>query len=332
MLDSSEISIVIQGPLYRTPRTSKSVGIFQSLPSLREIFPNSEIIISTWDTENIEGLDADKILINQDPGGFADINGSTRNFNRQICSTLAGLKACTRKYVLKTRADLLFLDSRFVDSYQNELGSVLKSKVIVSNLYIRNPAKIPYLFHLSDVVSFGALNDQIDIWDIPLEKESDLEGLRISSLFWRFSSSRFIYHPEQSLCKRWLFKHGYEFSPSYPADIRLSWFLKWSEVLLNNFTVVDYGESGIEFPPQFFTSAYGVRSTNYFSEDLCKLRQNHSSVFMMKWIYLKILINKYVLCIFQPTFFLSVTSNILIKLSPQLHGYIFSIYRKMRSR
>jgi len=331
-IPSEDISIIIQGPLYRIPRSEKSVGIFQSLPALRTLFPNSQIIISTWDTEPTEGLIADEIILNKDPGAFKDINATTRNFNRQIVSTLSGLKVANRKYVLKTRSDLLFTSTQFARISPASSNSLLKSKITISNLVLRKPESVPFLYHLSDVVQFGLTEDIRDLWTIPYEEEHEVCGLKLSSLIWRFSSSRFKFHPEQSLCTRWLRKHNQNVVLTNPAQITFNFYVHWMQILTSNFHVVDYRDSGIQFPHHFFTSAYSVKWTLYYPEHLSRIASSLHSGLEMRKMYTWVWVNKYILSFFQLTFILGVTSNILYALSPALHKRVFTLYRKFRGR
>ena len=61
-IDTKDISVVVQGAVDKenTPRCLKS---------LRKHLPGAEVILSTWEGTNTDGLDYDVVLYNQDPGG-----------------------------------------------------------------------------------------------------------------------------------------------------------------------------------------------------------------------------------------------------------------------
>ena len=168
MISSKEISVVVQGAIDKK-LTSKC------LKSIREHLPEAEIILSTWEGSNVEGLDYDILLLNQDPGGykhdFAIYNAprSMNNFNRQLVSTLNGIKKVNRKYILKLRTDLILTNSNFL-SYWNLFESrdseytLFKHRVLCSSIYSRENScqsgtGFPTPFHPSDFWFFGLATD-----------------------------------------------------------------------------------------------------------------------------------------------------------------------------
>lgn len=90
-----EISIVVQGPVQPTITEN-------ALRSIREHLPGGEIILSTWEGTDCSGLEYDLLVLNQDPGVLPP---AMLNTNRQIVSTVNGLKRVTRKYAVKFRTD-----------------------------------------------------------------------------------------------------------------------------------------------------------------------------------------------------------------------------------
>ena len=88
--DSSEISVVVQGGLSDVTE--------QCIQSLRILFPNAEIILSTWADGKAIKINADKTVLSLDPGAVVcdKVTGTWNNVNRQIVSTQAGLAAVTR--------------------------------------------------------------------------------------------------------------------------------------------------------------------------------------------------------------------------------------------
>ena len=335
-IHSKDITVVIQGPLFQQPKSEKHNGINQSLPSIRKYFPDAEVIISTWTTEDTSNINVDKIIKSDDVGGFPDTNKSTRNFNRQLVSTFKGIEQATRPYVLKTRADIVFTSAEIAQVSEHRKGSLLKQPITLTNMVFRNHFKIPFLFHLSDVVQFGLKQDMTDLWSIPKEEIHEIETNGKENVFFRYSSSCFKYFPEQSLCIRWLKKYGIKINLRSPTDISLKFLWYWEVVLYSNFHIINYEQSGIVFPIHFHTSAYG-NSTLMKSEDInLKKIKATNNLSVEGWIihfkYARLWLVKYVLGFTNKTFFLAVMANVLYVFFPSLNQRLFTFWRKIRPR
>lgn len=169
MIKSKDISIVVQGPIYKDA-TQKC------LKNLRSVLPDAEIILSTWEGADTENLDYDKVIFNQDPGSTPLIKGDPtnrqNNMNRQILSTKTGIQNASNKYCLKYRSDLELKNNRFLSFFgkypkRNPNWKILKERVLT------NYATHPYYraFHPTDITCFGLTCDVLNIWDIPLSDE-----------------------------------------------------------------------------------------------------------------------------------------------------------------
>ena len=130
-MDNSEISVVFQGPLVFDKERCLTNSCMNTV---RSILPGAEIILSTWKTENIisiEGANFDILVINEDPGTFSILPDSTgSNVNRQIISTLNGLKAATRKYALKMRTDNYLTHAGFKEYFGRYLKRCMEFKIL----------------------------------------------------------------------------------------------------------------------------------------------------------------------------------------------------------
>lgn len=165
-ITSDEISIVIQGPIYP--------GITHEVTSrMRDIFPNSEIIISTWEGNDVTDLNYDLVIFNKDPGGTQLIlNSEYKKHNNQvrmIVSSISGIRKATKKYTLRWRSDLLLKDDRFLNHFDEysercEDWKIFEKRVLVH--YATHPLFRP--FHTTDISCFGLTTDIIKIWDIPI--------------------------------------------------------------------------------------------------------------------------------------------------------------------
>lgn len=169
MVKPQEISVIIQGPVKK--EDTKKV-----IESIRKFLSGAEIIISTWENQDIEGLDYDVIIENKDPGSEKIID-KTFNVNRQIVSSLEGIKKATRKYVLKLRNDNILTGTDFlnyIDKFDKRCNEfkILKNRVLTCNVFARRANIFP--FHPSDWVFFGLKEDVLNIFDIPLADEAEL--------------------------------------------------------------------------------------------------------------------------------------------------------------
>lgn len=173
---SGDISIVIQGAVSSDTKTV--------LKSLRTVLPGAELILSTWEGTNIDGLDFDKSVLSPDPGAqMADeISGTVNNVNRQVVSSVAGLKAVSRPFVLKTRTDIIINSAKFLSyfgKYDNNAPHIFKNRLLICNYYTRNPRAMKICFHPSDWLLFGNTEDvRLYYCNIPLQTDQDADWFR----------------------------------------------------------------------------------------------------------------------------------------------------------
>ena len=177
IINSSDISVVIQGAF------SDATALL--IKSLRTTLPDSEIILSTWESENFDASLVDKVIRSKDPGAtFATVD-CTRpfNLNRQIISSKNGIDIATKKYVLKCRSDLYFESDNFLKCWDKfpktqEEFRVFKHKVIIPSLYTieaESNGKVSHFtpFHISDWCCFGLKEDIQLLFDIPVINQEE---------------------------------------------------------------------------------------------------------------------------------------------------------------
>ena len=181
-IQSADISIIVQGAITLITKNC--------LELLRKVFPDSEIILSTWANSSADGLNADKIIFSADPGAAIvdKVAGTFNNVNRQLISTQAGLKAATRSYILKTRTDILFENADFLayfGKYDTINSPYFENRLLICNYYTRNPRVFSACFHPSDWIVFGRSIDVNNYYkNIPLMTKED--------------ETWFSYHPKKS--------------------------------------------------------------------------------------------------------------------------------------
>ena len=174
MINSKDISVVIQGPVY-PGITSKTVA------NVMEKFPGAQVIVSTWAGTDVSELpNGIDVIFNEDPGGYPlyDNPKILNASNRQIVSTMGGLKKANRKYTLKMRSDMFFEHTGFLkywDKYQKygKNYKFLEHRIITSTSFAPNPRREPKPYHPSDWFFFGLTSDLIDVFDSPLCPEPE---------------------------------------------------------------------------------------------------------------------------------------------------------------
>ena len=207
-IKSEDISVIIQGPVTRKYLT-------RCLESVRRHLPNAQIIISAWN-EDLSHYDAD-IKINNSPIPPPQCSSTDgylgNNLNRQLVSTLQGLKKAACRYSLKMRGDIMLSGDKFLNYYtafpelRNEKYAFSRQRILVTNLFTRSPKKSKLLFHPSDIALFGLTSDLIDYFDIPLQSDFDSKYFLLhdkESPKDKSWSSRLF--PEQYIMTEWLKK------------------------------------------------------------------------------------------------------------------------------
>lgn len=167
MISSKDISIVLQGPIYEKITAQVSCR-------MRELFPESEIILSTWIGSKVDDIHYDYLLLNDDPGStelfLNESNKRSNNTNRMIVSTLNGIKKSSRKYCLRWRTDLLLKDTSFLKYFDLYPLRSEKLKIFNNRLLVHSPTS-PFIYPYgpTDISCFGYKEDVFKLWNIPLQ-------------------------------------------------------------------------------------------------------------------------------------------------------------------
>ena len=163
-INSKDVSVVIQGKNI-TDHTIKCLN------SIRKNFPDAEIIFSTYENEDVSGLDFDILITSVDPKATLLCPNMYNNMNRILTTTRAGLNKVSRKYCLKIRSDLFFDNDKILSDFSSlfpireEYYKIFKQRVVFYSLwtrkfeYIANKYRILTPFYLSDWLCFGLTED-----------------------------------------------------------------------------------------------------------------------------------------------------------------------------
>lgn len=239
-----ELSIVIQGPLF----LGQVEGAERCVESVLAMAPGAEVILSTWETEDVSPFRGRVIVVQSpDPGAFAT-RGRPYNLNRLLRSTQAGLDRASRPWCLKLRTDLALIDRRILRAAPARSGGRFARPLAMTNIYVRDPEKFTLLFHFSDIAQFGLTTDLRALWDGPLFSAAevlDLSGTH--AVTW--DGMRLF--PEQALTLRWLQSQGLDAALRHPAEVTRKSLSLWADVLARDVRLVDWRASGIRFPDRF---------------------------------------------------------------------------------
>lgn len=269
-VDSSKISVVIQGPLNR----GKPEGLERCVSSICRVLPDAEIIVSTTQGEDLTGLPENiLVLTSADAGPIVDVDGVACNVNRQIRTTSRGVHAATREYILKFRSDHALENATICCFPELDLHGG-EPCITLTSLFTHNPEKKPLLYHGSDLVQFGRASDMRQYWDPELIAEQELcfeKGVVPPfGSCWRYS--RVKHAPEQALTLRWLNRIGAECGLAHACELTAPKLRHWADCLNKHFRVVEWTASGVVFPQRFVQSP--SVSSVLTPEDLAHARQS----------------------------------------------------------
>ncbi|NMC62469.1 MAG: hypothetical protein GYA55_04805 [SAR324 cluster bacterium] len=244
-VNSKDISVVVQGPVdpIYTPKC---------LRSIREHLPGAEIVLSTWEGSAVDGLDFDRIIKNPDPGAVTVPISLpiyvAANLNRQIVSTLNGLKEVSRPYAMKLRSDTVIRDTGFLSQFKQYpmRGDELRvfNERIVS-LLPTSPDRSLRSFFMPDFCFFGHYEDLLFLWDIPLGASVDGQEFADIDELVNWFTHRFLCSTEQYIWVNCLRKkHRLPIEHNFQQSAELARLTKLSFV--NNFIMLDWKSFGIE--------------------------------------------------------------------------------------
>ncbi|MEI0799713.1 WavE lipopolysaccharide synthesis family protein [Brachyspira intermedia] len=194
-INMEDITVIVQGTtLENNDVTPSKDYIIKCIDSIKTHLPKSKIILSTWENEKInKDLEVDDIIFNKDPGfkpRGEEANSKQNNVNRQIVSTINGLKKVDTKYALKFRTDFYFTSSNFINyfnkfqQYDNKY-KIVKNRILCCMFGTRKPIAKHYSlpFHVADFSTFGLTEDLINLYDIPLVTDEEFDYFKIHRIY-----------------------------------------------------------------------------------------------------------------------------------------------------
>jgi len=276
---STDISFVVQGPVV----AESSSGAFSTksvLESTRKYYPNAEIILSTWKGTDVADLTFNKVILSDDPGGFIH-NGILINNNRLIQSTKAGIAEATRKYLVKTRTDILINDNSLLQ--QLAVITPLQGKyalfghqVLSTVYYVRNPLVLNLVFHGSDIFLAGFKEDVVALFDADTQPRS---------FFINADETTRIVAEQYLLLNTIRKKHNKNYNVKRWEQVSLQLFKQSERYIFNNYKFLDVVEMGIAFPERLY-SAF-MHHANYKIEDAKLLNHIYSKRSLSEPIIIK---------------------------------------------
>ena len=228
----------------------------KNINRIKELLPDAEIIVSTWENANIDGIECDKLILNKEPEAEYFIEGAEHklNINRMLLSTKEGIKQSTRKYILKLRSDLRLDNINFLKEYfkypvRNPKYVITKERIVcisIFSLEYEEDSGIRYYtpFHVSDWCCFGLAEDIRMLFDIELVDAKDYsQYFRIHNITKRYPISwmndrLWRYPPEQYITSN-LARKKFEFRFDHCLDYDEKLCGLSENIIINNFIIVD---------------------------------------------------------------------------------------------
>ncbi len=271
MIETGDISIIIQGPI-NEDFTANVIS------RMRAVFKDSQIIFSGWIGDNLQLIpEGVTVVMNHDPGGaqMSDNPIAYDSANRQIVSTLGGLRRANRKYSIKMRSDIVVEKTDWLelfDKYEKyDLNfKFLRNRVVISSMFCVNPQKIPLPYHPSDWFFFGNTEDLIDIFDIPLLTEEDANWFKGKVRGKYAYGWHCRYRSEQHIWTSFVRKH-LRLNFDHQNDVNNNNIEISERIFANNAIIIDSKIIGIrsfKYPDYIEAdSSRGFFSSNYYHDD-----------------------------------------------------------------
>ncbi len=289
MVSDKEITVIYQGAVnisgLGTGKDDSSDFLY-NVKRTREVLPNATIILSTWSNTKFpqeynspSKLGVDKIVYSEDPGALPNIkfdNLPANNANRQLVSTVTGLKSTATRFAIKLRTDCFLTGAGFARLYsqfEEQIKSTKKGKnfeyspVIVCCYFTIDPNVYEHMaFHMSDWTHFGETKTLLKYWDVPLFDYQDATFYernphhKSSNFFDRQFRTRIAV--EQYLTIGFAKKFGFT-TPTFHNQINRKILSEFDKFLAQHMIVLDLDQFGVDLPKYKW-----VRNSDFISMDI----------------------------------------------------------------
>ena len=179
-ISKKEITFVVTGKMVY----DSAIPSDRSIQSIKQFFPESKIILSTWTGEDIEPVRSicDEIVLTDEPEAKFNIfleghiPQKINNINKQQVVVKNGLNKVKTKYAVRFRTDFELIDDRFMQFYEhwnnnyskrNRIKTLFEDRILAVNTFMHNPDVFDnaYSYMLSDCFLFGTTDDMKILWD-----------------------------------------------------------------------------------------------------------------------------------------------------------------------
>lgn len=181
-LEETKLTFCIQGPLVSSDGSPIALQLYESVT---RFFPESEVVISSWEEHERFQFPGPKYVFSVDPGsGLRRLRGPENNINRQITTSSKALEFVDSEFAVKVRSDLLFKNAnvlRFLPLVKPEIDKVhnipiMQGRLVVMDRHTYSPQKktaVSLPLHISDNFQFGLTEDLRRLWNVPFISYED---------------------------------------------------------------------------------------------------------------------------------------------------------------
>ena len=291
----ADFSFVLQGPIAGGDPLRTQATL------LRSVFPGCTLILSGFALDPAAASDArqrasfeatvaalreiyDAVVLTEQPPALPNlkIDSGGNNINRQVASTLAGLRAVTTLYAVKVRNDAHLVSAALADRFLalatvgERPRGVGAGRILVNSFFTLDPRHDErMLYHVSDWVQVGFTEDLLAYWTVP----EFLLDQAVYYLWHRYapgstsSERRFLarYAAEQWLTL-WYARRKSDVRLEYHNDFDAPRLAEFEEFLIDNFIVFRPESIGLVLPKYWYLNrSIGTEAKCYDHNDWARL-------------------------------------------------------------